>query len=81
MEKYLKYEDVIHAVLHNEGQAAVAAIQNIKPVDVSPVTHAHWKRVNPYSTCETYLCSNCNYYTYIYLTKYCPDCGALMDGV
>ena len=24
-------KDALHAVLHNEGQAAVAAVQNIKP--------------------------------------------------
>ena len=37
MEKYLKYKDVMHAVLHNDGQAAVAAVQDLKPVAVVPV--------------------------------------------
>jgi len=37
MEKYLKYNDVIHAVLHNNGQATVAAVQDLKPAEVVPV--------------------------------------------
>ena len=30
-------KDAIHAVLHNDGQAAVAAIENIKAVDAVPL--------------------------------------------
>jgi hypothetical protein len=37
MIKYLKYNEVMHAVLHNNGQAAVAAIQDLKPAAVVPV--------------------------------------------
>lgn len=37
MEKYLKYNDVMHAVLHNNGQAVVAAVQDLKPAEVIPV--------------------------------------------
>lgn len=37
MEKYLKYKDVMHAVLHNQGQAAVAAIQNLEAVEAIPI--------------------------------------------
>ena len=37
MEKYLKYKDVMHAILHNEGQAAVAAVQNLEAVEAIPV--------------------------------------------
>ena len=37
MEKYLKYNDVIHAVLHNNGQATVAAVQDLKSAEVVPV--------------------------------------------
>lgn len=37
MEKYLKYKEVMHTVLHNEGQAAVAAIQNLKTIEAIPV--------------------------------------------
>ena len=33
MTEYIKRSDAIHAVLHNEGQAAVAAVQEIKAVD------------------------------------------------
>ena len=37
MEKYLRYKDVMHAVLHNEGYAAVAAIQDLDVVEAIPV--------------------------------------------
>lgn len=37
MEKYLKYKDVIHAVLHNRGDAVVAAVQNLETVEAIPV--------------------------------------------
>lgn len=37
MEKYLRYKDVVHAVLHHEGQAAVAAVQDLKSAAVVPV--------------------------------------------
>lgn len=37
MEKYLKYKDVMHAVLHNQGDAAVAAVQNLEAVEAIPV--------------------------------------------
>lgn len=30
-------KDAVHAVLHNQGDAAVAAVQNIKPVDAVPL--------------------------------------------
>lgn len=37
MTDYIKRSDAIHAVLHNEGQAAVAAVQEIKAENVAPV--------------------------------------------
>ena len=37
MEKYLKYKDVMHAVLHNQGDAAVVAVQNLEAVEAVPV--------------------------------------------
>ena len=37
MEKYLKYNDVMHAVLHNNGQEAVVAVQDLEPAAVVPV--------------------------------------------
>ena len=37
MEKYLKYNEVMHAVLHNNGQATVAAVQDLKLAAVIPI--------------------------------------------
>lgn len=37
MEKYLRYKDVMHAVLHNRDDAAIAAVQNLETVEAIPV--------------------------------------------
>ena len=37
MNELIYKRDALHAVLHNEGQAAVAAVENIKAVDAVPV--------------------------------------------
>ena len=37
MEKYLKYDEVMNIVLHHEGQAAVAAVQDLKPIKAIPI--------------------------------------------
>ena len=76
-------KDAIHAVLHNQGDAAVAAVQNIKAVDAVPVVHG-------YNTREDYPslfgCSVCGwecddtYYCDTDILNYCPNCGAKMDG-
>lgn len=33
----MKYKDVMHAVLHNDGQAAVAAVQDLEVIEAIPV--------------------------------------------
>lgn len=78
---YIKKSAAHRAVLHNEGQAAVAAIEAIKPEDVAPVVHSDWEPValgdmrckhcgGVYSVCGGLLGDY----------NYCPGCGAIMDG-
>lgn len=60
-------------------------IAAIKPVEVVPVAHGQWEKSDiPH---EKYHCSACGgacwYYDYegeVARSRYCPNCGARMDG-
>ena len=85
MTEYIRKSVALHAVLHNEGQAVVAAIEAIKPEDVAPMMHGEWI-VDEKRFGNTYKhCSRCR----AILEKdddewrnnfYCYHCGAIMDG-
>lgn len=51
--------------------------KDIKPADVAPVVHAHWRLVS----LNLWDCTNCHYVVdrWDRKTQYCPDCGAKMD--
>lgn len=53
-------------------------IEDIPAADVQPVKHGRWVLDNP----EQVLmhCSNCNWLNLSWKWKYCPNCGAKMDG-
>jgi hypothetical protein len=51
MEEYLKYNDVMHVVLHNDGQATVAAVQDLKPATVIPVDFIKQEIQSYYDKC------------------------------
>lgn len=80
----IRKSDAMHAVLHNEGQAAVAAIEAIKPDDVAPVVHSYWKDSDMIPGMKT--CANCGvqrnpkFKIGFGYWLYCPNCGAIMDG-
>ncbi len=46
------------------------------PVDAEPIRHGHWNIVEGMPT----QCSLCGYYVKQKTYKYCPYCGALMEG-
>lgn len=53
-------------------------------VDAVPVRHGKWKHeirntIDSLHTYQQYRCSECGM-TYITNTKYCPNCGAKMEG-
>ena len=57
-------------------------IDNAPAADVAPVMHARWEatKVGPMNA---YACSNCGLVVIernIPVLKYCPQCGARMDG-
>ena len=60
----------------------VEAIKNIPAADVVEVKHGRWKEVHrtPFGS-SCYQCSVCEgYMPYYNGYKYCPNCGAKMDG-
>ena len=53
-------------------------IEKIPTADVAEVRHGCWKQVR-YTEANLYLCSECDATEYK-CHKYCPNCGAKMDG-
>lgn len=57
-------------------------IRNIPAADVAPVVHSYWE--HKITSCEENIsiCHNCKYPVSWFwgLSKYCPNCGAKMDG-
>ena len=74
----IRKSDALHAVLHNEGQAAVAAVQGIKAF--SP-QEGVWQGIIIDGQYWAITCSNCHQVGFNAKTPYCPNCGAKMDGV
>ena len=56
-------------------------IDSIPAADVAPVVHGEWraKIMKDIGTHTVYWCSKCNCCSY-FRYKYCPNCGAKMDG-
>lgn len=61
---------------------ALCSIEHIPAADVAPVVHGEWLlRHEGYG--HYWECSSCHKNPCIYVTKdtrYCPNCGAKMDG-
>ena len=93
MSDYISRENAKDAlqekVFHNltdEFYGAMQVLDELEPADVAPVVHGHWEYID-----DTYCgfedtdvrCSVCKTTTNIKRfrkTKWCPDCGAKMDG-
>lgn len=62
-------------------------ISEARTVDVEPIRHGHWIKVetphtSPYEL-NIYKCSECDAHLFAVVDgyRYCPNCGALMDEV
>ena len=58
-------------------------VSDAPAADVAPVVHGRWERVIPSKSAAKWStkvsCSNCHSAGYAH-HKYCPNCGAKMDG-
>ena len=57
----------------------IRAIRGVKAIDAAPVVHGRWDFVTDYTS----RCTNCCEIQWIDHDKeprYCPNCGAQMDG-
>lgn len=93
MSDYIKREDAIRSIADHDdfkGERwmkeawADYLIEDAKPADVAPVKHGKWKHERlPSTSGGTYAvvrCSECKSQFPMWETKYCPNCGARMDG-
>lgn len=80
----IRKADAVRIVLHYEGQAAVAAMQDLQPVDFVPVKSCRMVVLpygyRPYDDGRMYcVCTNCGYkreqYHFQELPNFCPRCG------
>lgn len=85
MTDYIKREDALDIVAHNNVHGEITlnrydkiidGIYEIPSADVEPVRHGMWEKN------DEYTCSLCGYRMVIGdgAYKYCPNCGARMDG-
>ena len=96
MTKYIKLEELMKFPIRRNhynkvhGNDFVSGIEmvleyakNIPAADVAPVRHGCWERVIPSKSAAKWStkvsCSNCHNAGYAH-HKYCPNCGAKMDG-
>ena len=69
-------KDLAEACVH---KAVVSAVLRRQPTaDVVEVRHGEWKKA--YEKAPRYVCTACNHLFNNKAFKYCPNCGAKMDG-
>lgn len=63
-------------------ESVLEYVENLPAADVAPVVHSYWE--HKITSCEENIsiCHNCKYPVSWFwgLSKYCPNCGAKMDG-
>ena len=57
----------------------ITAIDECKTIDAAPVKHGRWELVDEAEP-RRYGCSECSCLSWYGTYKYCPNCGAKMDG-
>lgn len=64
----------------------LSKIRKLPAADVAPVVHAQWGEYESFSLAPNmngYPCGNCGMHfsaSAVPILKYCPNCGAKMDG-
>lgn len=80
MAEYIKREALVHRLkspyLFNITQRIFEIISEIPAADVAPVVHGAWQVTDRFKACSV-----CGYaFARLLPDKYCPHCGAKMDG-
>ena len=91
MDKYIKKETAIKSLLNDclgqvsySREDAADCIRYMDAVDVAPVRHGRWVKMDTTGllAVETvWNCSSCGYPVGVSVagSKYCPNCGCMMD--
>jgi len=71
-----------HLIDYKAGQEIMDSLAEIPAADVAPVKRGRWKYTPAYLGAEFvfYVCSSCGSPFWWNTSKYCPDCGAKMNG-
>lgn len=84
MPRYIDADDLKSKLISSGaiGEFGLYLIDNQPAADVAPVVHGHWIKEKPDAIVHwgCSACRNC-YYLDEPNAKYCPNCGAKMDGV
>lgn len=79
-DEYIEKEDAIQSIIAHDIVGIDARgwaeylLENTSTADVAPVRHGRWMYMKGF-----WMCSECHKDT-LNLFKYCPYCGAKMDG-
>ncbi len=91
MADYIRREDALKVLYNNYAYAAMDVIKRLPAADVAEVVHGEWQgEGDGYAdgalVYDVWHCSQCGYCiddgtdNPDCLPKYCPNCGAKMDG-
>ena len=86
MKEYIERAAVIDLITRRYEQPELCTyeINSIPAADVAPVRHGRWIDAESDDGCTVWHCSKCSYPIKTIcgypIYKYCPMCGALMDG-
>lgn len=85
MDEYIERKAIRDALYDADAitMSGVKILNQFPVADVAPVRHGRWERVIPSKSAAKWStkvsCSNCHSAGYAH-HKYCPNCGAKMDG-
>lgn len=90
MNEYISREETVKAFCEkckgyydghciHRGECDIDVITTAPAADVQPVVHAKWLCLEP-EIGLYYSCSRCGHNTFQGMYKFCPNCGARMDG-
>ena len=96
MDKYISADKLIEFIackrnniifdssIYSEAERAIltsviSLVGKFSPADVVEVKHGKWKKIQYYAKCSECM-HEVNWGSKDFLSPYCPNCGARMDG-